>query len=268
MLRSESIDALAPALVAAQAAITPAEKDGINPHFGRKYASLGAIMAAVRPALAAHGLAVSQIVTHDGDTLALETILVHTSGQYIGGTYPLRPTKADPQGEGSALTYARRYALAGILGVVADDDDDGNAASRQNATRSATKPADGRKVVKPPTSTAKPAPSAPQRDDFDDLPGHERSAYQPAGNGKAAVETETRPDWHNPDEAKAWAMSIGAFDHAKHCDNAYDKLRREALAGDNPPTSAAEFFDLWYADVVRRLNASLDKQAAAETPRF
>lgn len=96
-----------------------------------------------------------------------------------------------------------------------------------------------------------------------------RSVGQQASNGTTTkVEKAKRPNWRNPDEAKSWALNMGAFDHVKHCRNAYDKLRRDALASEAPPTSAAEFFDLWYADVFRRLNTAQDKQTAAELPRF
>jgi hypothetical protein len=290
MLRSDSIDALAPALVAAQAAILPAEKDGTNPHFNRRYASLGAVVQAVRPALAANGLAVSQIVTHDGDQLALETILVHTSGQYIGGVYPLRPTKADPQGEGSALTYARRYALASLLGVVADDDDDGNAASRgnerrprpvQTVTSGAQRPAAQRNAGNVTTTAPNAAqkPVQPPADPFDDLPSASTEPAQAAalahgsnGNGHLP----SRPTWRGPEEAQRWAMQqtdaagVVIFHAMPHVVNAYNKLRTAYAAETEHPTPAG-FYDRWFADVQRRideanarLSAELDAAAAAE----
>lgn len=291
MLRSDSIDQLAPALVAAQAAITPAEKDGVNPHFNRRYASLGAVMQAIRPALAANGLAVSQIVTRDGEQLALETLLVHTSGQYIGGTYPLRPTKADPQGEGSALTYARRYALAGLLGVVADEDDDGNAASRRNerrprptgnAVRSAAQRAPQNVTTKTPSAAQKPAqaPASATDAEFERLPSASKEPAQAAalakGNGNGNGHHPARPTWSGPEDAQSWAMKqtdaagVCVFSHGKHCANAYAKLRTTYAAEAEHPTPAG-FFDRWFADVQRRideanarLSAELDEAAAAE----
>lgn len=132
-----------------------------------------------------------------------------------------------------------------------------HAAGATMPARAATKAAAERKAQNSTTTTGNGAQKAPT------------SATTANGNGSGVVvETETRPMWRNPDEARAWAMSMGAFDHERHCTNAYDKLRRAALASENPPKSAAEFFDLWYTDVVRRLNAQLDKQAAAETPQF
>ena len=68
-------------------------------------------------------------LAESGD-LVLETILMHISGEFISGRYPIRPVKTDPQSTGSAITYARRYAFSAITGIAADDDD-GNAASNQ-----------------------------------------------------------------------------------------------------------------------------------------
>ena len=83
-----------------------------------------------RKALAENGLAVTQTtdVGESGEMVMLTT-LMHTSGEWIGGVYPIRPTQNTPQGMGSAITYARRYSLSALLGLTADDDDDGNAAS-------------------------------------------------------------------------------------------------------------------------------------------
>ena len=130
MTQSESIDKLLPAFVAFQSDMPSVPKDAVNPHFRSKYASLGAITEATRPHLAKHGLAVTQsLVWRDGVQL-LVTRVIHVSGQWMqDGGYALNPTKNDPQGMGSAVTYARRYTLGATLGIVTEDDDDGNAAS-------------------------------------------------------------------------------------------------------------------------------------------
>ncbi|HYH64310.1 MAG TPA: ERF family protein [Urbifossiella sp.] len=128
---SPDIKDLALALSAAQGEMTHAGKGTVNPHFRSKYADLSAVIDALKPALAKHGLAYVQTTDLAADGgIVLVTTLLHKSGQWIRGTYPVRPIKADPQGYGSALTYARRYALAAIAGVASvDEDDDGNAAS-------------------------------------------------------------------------------------------------------------------------------------------
>jgi hypothetical protein len=131
MMQSDNINDLAAALAKAQASITHATKDANNPFFKSKYADLPAVIDAARPHLAANGLSVVQITESFPDgNVTLVTQLQHASGQWIRGTYPVKPVKADPQGLGSAITYARRYAYCAITGVAAaGEDDDGNAAS-------------------------------------------------------------------------------------------------------------------------------------------
>lgn len=127
MEHSEQLNELAAALAKAQAAIKPAIKDSTNPHFRSKYADLGAVWAACRDALTSNGLSVVQMpVNHQEGYAALRTMLLHASGQWLATTVSARLTKDDAQGLGSALTYLRRYSLAAVVGVVADEDDDGN----------------------------------------------------------------------------------------------------------------------------------------------
>lgn len=128
---SEQINELAKALAKAQGEIKGAKKSSDNPFFKSKYADLSEVWEACRDALSKNDVAVTQIptVTSEG-VFVLETMLLHSSGQWIRGVYPITPTKNDPQGVGSAITYARRYALAAMVGV-AQEDDDGNAASNK-----------------------------------------------------------------------------------------------------------------------------------------
>lgn len=119
---------LAEALAAAQLEITDPAKDAVNPHFRSRYADLATVLKTVRPVLARHNIALTQTTQILDGALVLVTRL-HWKDEELAGYYPISPTKADPQGYGSALTYARRYALQAIVGVAADDDDDGNAAS-------------------------------------------------------------------------------------------------------------------------------------------
>lgn len=112
----------------AQADMGPVLKGAVNPAFRSKYADLASVVDAVLPAMNKNGLAVIQSPGFDGETVTVETLIVHTSGGWIKSALALRPTKADPQGVGSAVTYGRRYALLAFAGV-APEDDDGNAAS-------------------------------------------------------------------------------------------------------------------------------------------
>ena len=128
MNKSETISALAGALAKAQAELKNPAFDSQNPHFRSKYASLAAVRDATIPILAKHGLSVTQLPICDNGQAGCETVLMHSSGEYISNTLMLFVDKPTAHGVGSALTYARRYALMAICGVVGDDDDDGNAA--------------------------------------------------------------------------------------------------------------------------------------------
>lgn len=123
-MQSEQINELAKALAIAQSEMKSAKKDAKNPFFKSDYATLESVSDACLPALNKQAIAVTQLtnVSQDGST-QLITRLVHSSGQWISSTYPVHPTKNDPQALGSALTYARRYTLAAIAGVVTSDDD-------------------------------------------------------------------------------------------------------------------------------------------------
>jgi hypothetical protein len=132
MIRSESVTKLMPALLKARAECAPILKSSVNPAFRSKYADLAAIYDAVIPALTANGLVLSQPTTFREGVLVVETIIVHAaSGEYWGCEYPAIPVKNDPQGLGSATTYAKRYGASAILALAADEDDDGNAASHR-----------------------------------------------------------------------------------------------------------------------------------------
>lgn len=145
MTRSEQINELAVALTKAQRTMKGAAKDSENPHFRSKYADLASVWDACREPLTANGLSVVQsprlISAGDGQWLVeVETTLLHTSGQFMADALAVPVTKADAQGAGSAITYARRYALAAFVGV-APEDDDGNAASATNGHSKAAAPA-------------------------------------------------------------------------------------------------------------------------------
>ena len=120
---------IADALAAAQAELTDPAKDSVNPHFKSRYADLATVLKTVRPVLAKHGIAVTQTTRVEDDGRVLLVTRLHWHDEEIVGYYPVSPTKNDPQGLGSAMTYARRYTLQAMVGVAADEDDDGNAAS-------------------------------------------------------------------------------------------------------------------------------------------
>lgn len=125
------------ALLAVQQDAPELTKDAQNPHFGNRYLSLAGLVSQVLPILHTHGVLVIQQPTFTpAEQPALTTKLVHVeSGEEIEATMLLvLGEKKDPQAQGSALTYARRYALMSMLSLVADEDDDGNRASRRQAS--------------------------------------------------------------------------------------------------------------------------------------
>ena len=128
MPQSATIGKLAEALAKAQGALKIAAKDAANPFFKSKYADLASVWEACRDALSKNGLSVAQHT--DGatvETMVMFTTLMHASGEWLTGSYPIKPVKMDPQGIGAAITYARRYSLAAMVGVVSDEDDDAEA---------------------------------------------------------------------------------------------------------------------------------------------
>jgi hypothetical protein len=134
--QSTEIGELAAALAAAQGEITGALKDSKNPFFKSSYADLASVWDACRVSLSKNGLAVIQTAsTSDAGAAVITTTLAHKSGQWIRGTLAMMPVKSDPQGMGSALTYARRYALAAMVGVAQVDDDANNASGKVTHTK-------------------------------------------------------------------------------------------------------------------------------------
>tara|TARA_R110000850_G_scaffold57485_2_gene134420 strand:- start:215 stop:736 length:522 start_codon:yes stop_codon:yes gene_type:complete len=130
MDKSESIKELAAALNKAQNEMGGAVKDAKNPFFKSNYADLGAVVKAIKEPFATNGLSYSQFPITDGDRVGIETILMHSSGEWISQPFTVKLTKQDAQGAGSAITYCRRYALQAIAGIPSEDDD-GQAASKQ-----------------------------------------------------------------------------------------------------------------------------------------
>jgi hypothetical protein len=132
--QSAEINLLAEAIVTAQTQMQPAIKDSTNPFFKSKYADLSTVWAAVRPFLV-NSIAITQLPMESGNHhIVLDTQLTHVSGQWMRSRITMPVSKDDPQGYGSALTYARRYALGCMTGLVTEEDDDGNAASKPKYT--------------------------------------------------------------------------------------------------------------------------------------
>lgn len=141
-MRSQQINELMGALAKAQGEMSGAAKDSANPFFKSKYADLNSIWTACREALSKNGLAVTQTTLEVEGGLYLETLLGHSSGQYVASRLPIRVKSDGKTNElqvlGSCLSYLRRYALAAIVGVAPADDDDGQSATGYQASKSTT----------------------------------------------------------------------------------------------------------------------------------
>lgn len=118
------------ALAAAQSEVENAIKGNVNPHFKSRYADLAEVLNTVRPTFARHGLSILQSTAFDGINVSVTTTLAHAEGGWVSSCASCVPARVDAQGIGAATTYLRRYALAAMAGV-AQEDDDGNAASHQ-----------------------------------------------------------------------------------------------------------------------------------------
>lgn len=142
MNKSESIKELATALCKAQSEMKFAVKDAANPFFKSRYADLASVIEAVKLPFANNGISFVQGTDFEDTAVIIETMLMHSSGEWLSSRLKMQPVKNDPQSVGSAITYGKRYGLQAIAGVPSDDDD-GNAATHQSAP------------------TAKPAPAKP-----------------------------------------------------------------------------------------------------------
>lgn len=168
--RSEAFGQLVAALATAQQSFGPLVKTHVNSYTGKKYADLADVIAATQPSLSKNGLSVIQVPIRkdDAQEAGVLTILAHSSGEWISVELILPATmlakdgriKFDQQSIGSAITYARRYTWQALVGVAAEEDDDGNAATDQYDPRvDAPKP----KTVKAPPTNPAPAKTGGER---------------------------------------------------------------------------------------------------------
>ena len=174
-LQSEKTDLISKALIGAWDKMKVAKKQNDNPFFKSKYADFGSVVDACKSALVSNDLVVTQPTAIINGQTALVTTLLHSSGQWVRGVYPVNPIKNDPQAIGSAITYARRYALASIVGLVAEEDDDGEMAMGRGQAQ--------------PVIKAKPAPKIELEQPVETHTTQGNSENSPV-NGSGSV-----PDW-------------------------------------------------------------------------
>lgn len=187
MKKSETISKIAAALLSAQREIKFAAKDAKNPHFKNTYADLPAVIDAIKPALNKAGIAYLQTGSpSEHGHLHLTTCLMHESGEWLEDTLTMPLPKNDPQGYGSAMTYARRYALAAITGLYQDDDDGNAGCGLAQKAAAAPKP-----VAKPAAMSESElddcCTALQECDDLDALKGIFGAAYKRADKGQQAV---------------------------------------------------------------------------------
>jgi hypothetical protein len=190
---------IAAAFVAAKRAFAPALKTETNSHFKNKYVDLASCLDAVNGALLDNGIAVYQETFEVPDGVCVETVFLHESGETLRmGKLHVPAAKHDPQGYGSALTYARRYSLMAATGI-APEDDDGNAGSKRPIPKPEGKPVNPLDAVAKPT----PKPTEPPPDviEFEDGAG---------GTWALRVPNEAKPRSMSNDEA-AWVVEFNAL---------------------------------------------------------
>ena len=137
MNKSESIASLSKALVMAQAEFKSVQMNSVNPFFKSKYADLGAVIETCKPVLSKHGLAVSQLVEGEDGQAGVTTMLLHESGEFISTSLivPISGSNIS-QEAGKTITYLRRYGLAAILGLYADEDNDSEGSHKETKAES------------------------------------------------------------------------------------------------------------------------------------
>ncbi len=198
------------ALLAVQGESITLAKDKINPAFRSKYLSLDALMERVMPVLNKHGLLWVTMPVHRPEGVMLRYRLIHASTSVeIEGEVPLILTKQDPQGMGSAITYMRRYTILAVLGLCADEDDDGAAASRSNG---------GARVSSGPAQQTERPASAKQRGLINGKAGEKGLPPIDLANiVLAAAESEPR-DFDSQSDAEGWLRRAMDRLPAKHVD--------------------------------------------------
>lgn len=154
MKTSESIKTLAGAFVKVQSKIKEAKKSRLNPFYKSNYSDLSDIWEACRDALHENGFTILQPTNwHDG-SMFVETMLLHTSGEWISGEYLITSDKPGPQAIGAAVSYSKRYALASMVGVTTEDDDAEGATDHSGGQKSVAQPTHAaQSVFRPKTVT-------------------------------------------------------------------------------------------------------------------
>ena len=235
MRTSELTNEISAALSKAQGEMEVAPKDSINPHFNSHFANLASCITAARPALAKNGLCVIQSVELNETIkmVGVVTRLSHQSGQYFEADTWCQPRSLAPQDIGSCATYLKRYSFSAMVGLISEEDDDGNAASGKVA-QSTPQP----RQALPAAKHAQPHPSAPisAQEPGDLIPA------LPGGRGVSELQIKRmyalmhKADW-GPDETdsyleKAWGFKNKTMLNKKQYDHICGLLEKQVPFSD------------------------------------
>lgn len=196
MKRSEQIDKIAPLLLQAQKKMGNAVKDAKNPFFKSTYADLNAVREAVIPVYNDLGISVLQPTISENGKEYVETILMHESGQWVSAQTEIVYARAgDPQGQGSGISYARRYGLQAFPNIGAEDDDGERAMERNSTPKTETKKSEPVKTEAKPAEPAKATPAKTTSSFRTGAKKPEAAAAKPAANGNGSAKSAEADQW-------------------------------------------------------------------------
>ncbi len=223
---SPSLKSLAAALAKCQSELRNAKKDAANPFFNSSYADLSMVWDTAREPLTKNGLSVMQLPSAEGARVTVETILLHASGESISSRLTMTAKDAGPQSIGSAITYARRYALSAMVGIASEEDDDGNAATHAGPPPArpnfANGPKAAPKATKAPEKPAAPANKAPEMDGEKDWRNVVVHFGKESGNTLGSLPDDKLQWFAEKWTPKPWPEGTRSF-------NASDLILRKAL---------------------------------------
>lgn len=246
MNKSESIKEIATALCRFQGAVEKIKKTATNPFFHSKYANLADILDVIREPLSESGLSFVQFPKGQCE---LETMLMHTSGEWMSETYEMKPTKNDPQGLGSVITYQRRYALGAILGLNIDEDDDGNSASAkpksQQTTTQPPKPVDELPIAVAEMKSAKTLDEL--RNCWSKWKKYQKEPTFSAMKDEVKAKLTPKPTELSPELDKLLTQSIATFESIDSIDKA------TTIWNSTPELQTNQLFSNAFSEAKKRL---------------
>lgn len=205
MRTSEQVDKIAAALLAFQKGVTPPPKEQTNPFFKSKYCDLPSLLGHCKDLLTKNGLVFVSV--------GLTSRIMHQSGQWIEGDFAISTSAMTAQQVGAAESYGRRYGLQGLLGICAEDDDDGNSASQPAAKNYTLKPPPAQKPVEPIQGSGPYHPAAPKAPPAKTPPQADREAFDEDSMIQATVLATSK----QRNDSGSYGILIRDGDHQPTC---------------------------------------------------